>query len=101
MKIFLAEAVATGLLLFLGCTASLNWETQNDNLFGALSFGLSVAILAQTFGHISGAHLNPAVTIAAVLFKLVSAPVSRIYFIFFDVHNFVASRVICHCLDVN
>ncbi|CAJ0927095.1 unnamed protein product [Ranitomeya imitator] len=33
----------------------------------SLAFGLSIATMAQSVGHISGAHLNPAVTLGCLL----------------------------------
>ena len=33
----------------------------------ALAFGLAIATLAQSLGHISGAHLNPAITLGLLV----------------------------------
>lgn len=75
LKIFVSELVATALLLFLGCSGGLDWDHGTHGFLASLSFGLTVTILVQSFGHISGAHLNPCVTIAAVLMKITAAPV--------------------------
>lgn len=79
IKIFIAEFTATALLLFLGCSGSIDWDQGTHAFLSSISFGLTVAILVQSFGHISGAHLNPAITIAAVLLKVVSAPVRNLH----------------------
>lgn len=36
-------------------------------LAAALSFGLALAVLAASFGHISGVHFNPSVTIGVLM----------------------------------
>ncbi len=62
----LAELVGMTLFIFLSITAAVG-NTNNDKpdqeVKVALAFGLSIATLAQSLGHISGAHLNPAVTL--------------------------------------
>lgn len=47
----------------------------------ALNFGISVMASVQIFGFISGAHFNPAVTVAALIYKKISVPMACIYFI--------------------
>ncbi|XP_063057061.1 aquaporin-4-like isoform X2 [Engraulis encrasicolus] len=43
-----------------------------DLVLISLCFGLAIATLVQCFGHISGAHINPAVTIAMVALRKMS-----------------------------
>ncbi|KAK7945384.1 hypothetical protein WMY93_001112 [Mugilogobius chulae] len=62
----LAELVGMTLFIFLSLATAIG-NTNNSNpdqeVKVALGFGLAIATLAQSLGHISGAHLNPAVTL--------------------------------------
>lgn len=62
-----AEFIGTLILIFAGtATAIVNQQTQgSETLIGlAASAGIAVMIVILSTGHISGAHINPAVTIA-------------------------------------
>ena len=70
-KKLVSEFIGTFILVFAGCGAIVV-ETLTGSLghLGiALTFGFVVSALIYTFGHISGAHFNPAVTISFAFMK--------------------------------
>lgn len=62
-----AEVVGTYFLIFAGCAAVVV-NLDNDKVVThpgiSIVWGLTVMVLVYSVGHISGAHFNPAVTIA-------------------------------------
>ena len=59
---FFAELLGTFVLVFGGCGAAVFAGRTIGFLGVALAFGLTVVAMAYGIGHISGAHLNPAVS---------------------------------------
>ncbi len=75
-KEFIGEAIGTFLLVIFGCgsvAVSVLFDAHQGLLQIALVWGIAVTLAIYLTRHISNAHLNPAVSIAMVLSKRMSA----------------------------
>ncbi|XP_060900922.1 aquaporin-1-like [Labrus mixtus] len=70
-----AEFVGMLLFIFIGLSAIVGKPSIAvvQELKVSLAFALAIATLAQSLGHISGAHLNPAVTLGLLVSSQISA----------------------------
>lgn len=75
-----AEFVGMFLFIFVGISAIVGKDVNSfagegvaQELKVSLAFALAIATLAQSLGHISGAHLNPAVTLGLLVSCQISA----------------------------
>lgn len=74
MKKYIAEFIGTFALVFCGTGAIIVNEQSNGSLglLGiALAFGITISVMIYIFGNISGTHINPSVTVALVIGKLI------------------------------
>ncbi|XP_062136886.1 aquaporin-like [Drosophila sulfurigaster albostrigata] len=79
--IVLGEMIATMILVWLGCMGCVSSPNySNSHLQACLTFGFVVFIAIQCFGCISGAHINPAVTLAFYIYEMMSLPMAIAYF---------------------
>ena len=81
MKRYMAEVIGTFTLVFMGCATVLFMVDEVGLLGVSLAFGLSVIAMAYSIGHISGAHLNPAVSIGA----MIAGRITAIEFVWYSV----------------
>ena len=76
-----AEFIATFALIFIGAGSVVILRGQDPaGLLGiALAHGLVLAIMVSVVGHISGGHVNPAVTIAAWVTNQIASAAAIVY----------------------
>jgi glycerol uptake facilitator-like aquaporin len=74
LRVCIAEAIGTGLLLFSinwGAAGTLTIEDQDGHttpvIYGAFSTASTLFACIYMFGSVSGAHFNPAITIAVLI----------------------------------
>lgn len=65
-KKLVAEALGTAILVLFGCGAAVIGGAEIGFTGIALAFGLAIVAAAYSLGAISGAHLNPAVSLGMV-----------------------------------
>jgi len=83
-KAFIAEFVGTFALIFVGVGAiAADYMTSGaSGLVGvALAHGLVIAVMVSATGAISGGHLNPAVTIGALVGKKIAGGKALMYIV--------------------
>lgn len=90
----LAELVGMTLFIFLSISSAIgnkNNTSPDQEVKVSLAFGLAIATLAQSLGHISGAHLNPAVTLG----MLASCQISVLKAVMYIVAQMLGSSLAC------
>jgi len=104
MKKCVAEILGTFALVFCGTGAIIiNQQTNGaiTHVGVAITFGLIVMVMIYALGNISGAHLNPAVSIAFTLAKKFEVKKVAPYIISQLVGAFLASLVLKYLFPTN
>jgi MIP family channel proteins len=100
-----AEALGTFLFFFLGFSGIAAATAIGGEAISALGiafgFGLGLALAITAFGHISGGHFNPAVTIGLTIARRFEATEVIQYWIAQLVGGFVAVCVMAIVYDTN
>jgi aquaporin NIP len=97
MKKYLAETIGTFALVFCGTGAIVINEVAGGSVTHvgiAVTFGLIVLAMIYALGDISGAHLNPAVTIAFTIAKRMNIRETIPYIIAQIAGAFIASFIL-------
>ena len=80
-KKYLAELLGTFVLIFIGTGSAVVAGKYIGFLGIALAFGLTVLAMVYAVGHISGCHINPAITIAMLVNRKIGSKDAAFYIV--------------------
>ncbi|XP_009588453.1 probable aquaporin NIP-type isoform X2 [Nicotiana tomentosiformis] len=99
----IAEAIGTYFIIFAGCgSVAVNKLYDGSITFPGIcvTWGLIVMVMIYSLGHVSGAHFNPAVTIAFTIFRRFSWKLAPLYIIAQLTGSILSSGTLALLLDV-
>lgn len=97
MKKYLAEMFGTMILVLMGCGAAIfNFGVGSvaQVLTVAFAFGLAVVAMVYTIGGTSGCHINPAITLGALLSGRINAKDACMYIVFQVIGAIIGSAIL-------
>ena len=98
---FAAEFIGTFFLVLGGCGTAVLAGHAVGFLGVAIAFGLTIVAIAYGLGHVSGAHLNPAVSIGAFVAKRMTCKDLCYYIIAQILGAIVAASLLAFMLKVS
>jgi aquaporin Z len=81
LKILAAEFVGTCVLMIVGPGSAILAADAMTALGVSLAFGFALVTMAYAIGHVSGCHINPAVTLSFLLTRKVTAIQAAYYWV--------------------
>ncbi|MFD1616333.1 MIP/aquaporin family protein [Gelatiniphilus marinus] len=96
LKNYIAEFIGTFALVFCGTGAVIVDQQTNGSLglLGvSLSFGIIITAMVYVFGNISGAHINPAITIGLAFGNLISKK-TLLFYVAFQVLGAITASIL-------
>jgi MIP family channel proteins len=98
----IAEALGVFTLCFVGILAIQNLADAPGGLVGiAFAHGLAIAVMVAAFGHISGGHFNPAVTLGVLLGGKIHASTAVVFWVAQLLGGLLAALLVAACFDTD
>ncbi|XP_022826737.1 aquaporin AQPAn.G-like [Spodoptera litura] len=97
-KQLFSEFLGTFLYLCIVLSAGIANETNNNTVVISLANGLVVASIVQMCGHVSGGHINPAVTVGALVCGHIK-PLKAVCFVAMQVLGSVAGSAVAYLVS--
>ncbi|XP_071745946.1 aquaporin AQPAe.a isoform X1 [Lepeophtheirus salmonis] len=97
IKCFMAEFIGTFILVLIGCGSCIGGHSA-EIVRISFAFGIGVATAAQSFGHISGCHVNPAVTAGLFCARKIGL-IKGLFYIIFQLLGALAAAFILYLIS--
>src|SRR6476620_2944506 len=81
LRVATAEVVGTAVLMIVGPGSAVIASDKIGNYGVAFAFGLALLGMAYTIGHVSGCHINPAVTLGFAVSRKSTVPAAIYYWV--------------------
>ena len=98
MKKYLSEMIGTAVLVLFGCGTAV---VSGNLVATALAFGLTIIVMANAIGDISGCHINPAVSLAKFINKEMDLKEFLFYVLFQVIGAFVGAGILYFVLNTS
>uniref|UniRef100_A0A2C9K455 Aquaporin n=1 Tax=Biomphalaria glabrata TaxID=6526 RepID=A0A2C9K455_BIOGL len=97
LKMAAAELCGAAILVLIGCgsVGTLSPGASPPTMSVGLAFGLALALAIWVFGHTSGAHVNPAVTIGFLVTGHMGVLKSALYIVFQLLGAIIGAGILC------